>query len=270
MRNDIAQLLCERPRFNRGETYRVHRRRANQNPEEASTKEGMSRLYRERKEFSEYFPPLLGVLKKNAGRPWDTVFSELNATFHGSGTVIDHARMHLLRDFVIQHPQWNSDGEPCYSAHSFRASFRDELIPLDDVCYVDREGILRFAPPAPPRKWRGYAPLFDRVPIDGESSYYKLDGIWFRVWTKPVGKAAGGEVIRDLLLKKTFHSVLHEPHQYRKGPTPQDTYYDWDHRIRDLQQAHGAFRYAYRKEAVNSRDIKRKRLNERLAEIKAR
>src|SRR5215467_5466782 len=118
MRKDMAQMLVERPRLHRGELYRVHRRRLNRDPDSGGTTQGMRRPYIERKHFNEYFAPIVGFLRKNCGRPWDKVFSELGKSLTGGGTVIQHVKVHVLRDFVTLKPVWYG-GVPCYPADRY-------------------------------------------------------------------------------------------------------------------------------------------------------
>ena len=85
MRDDIAKKLCERPRFGGGgkTQFIKHERRAGKDPRKWDTlpkKESMKRpniTGWNGKYLNEFFPPLLGFLKKNVNRPWDKVFSEV-------------------------------------------------------------------------------------------------------------------------------------------------------------------------------------------------
>lgn len=267
MRSDLAQLLVEHPRHNAGEYYRVHRRKANRDPEEASTKEGMRRLYVERKQFGEYFAPVKGFLRKNVGRPWDRVFSELSASLSGGGAVIDHVKLHVLRDFVILQPRW-CDGVACYPPHSF-AGFRARPMPITQQFnggfYVDRQGVLRQARPEPRKRHKRKA---SGIAIDEQSSYYKINEVWYRVWFRGLPPAGPGEPpIYDLVLQRWIRCKHYPPTHV----TPVDVY-RWEiddghrYRLRELHETHGSLRVAYRREQVGSRLIRRERLNERLAE----
>jgi len=220
MRKDMAQLLVETPRFNAGELYREHRRRANRNPEEAPAKQGMRRPYVERKHFGEYFAPLVGFLRKNVGRPWDAVFSELSTSLSGGGTVVDHVKTHVLRDFVILNPQWHN-GVACYPPGR-GLNFRDDPLPIstrnNDGFYVDQRGILRRAKAAR-RKSRKPSPI--GITIDEHSAYYKIDAVWYRVWLKSLASPGPDQPpLYDLVLKRWVRCNHYPPTRYQ----PQDEY----------------------------------------------
>lgn len=265
MRNDMAQLLVEHPRHNAGELYREHRRRANREPEEALLKQGMRRPYFERKEFGEYFPPVKGYLRKNVGRPWDKVFSELSASLTGGGTVVDHVKTHVLRDFVILKPDWDN-GVACYPPHSY-SWWRNKPTPImrrfNGGFYVDQQGILRQAAPEPSRKARKPNPI--GIVIDERSAYYKIDAVWYRVWFKSVPEAGPDTVpMYDIVLKRWVRCRHYPPSKHQ----PQD-FYRWEvdggNWLRELIETHGSARVAHRREQIGSRVIRRERLNERLA-----
>jgi hypothetical protein len=265
MRKDMAQLLVETPRRNSGELYRVHRRKANRDPDDAPTRQGMRRPYVERKQFGEYFAPLLGYLRKSCGRPWDKVFSDLNASLSGGGTVIDHVKMHVLQDFVTLQPVWHK-GEPCYPFDRYHSRY-DEPLPIrrdrNGGFYVDRHGALRQARAhcRKPRK----RDKSERVQIDAGTAYHKIDGAWFRVWTKELGEASPDSVaVYDIVLKKWIRALGTSNFLRR------DVVWSWGidgagryQGIRALLSLHGSPRFAYRKEQISNRTIRREKLNER-------
>jgi len=274
MRTDMAQLLVETPRHNPGERYREHRRKANRDLDSAPTKQGMSRPYFDRKEFGEYFVPLKGFLRKNVGRPWDKVFSELNSALRGGGTVIDHTRLHLFRDFVVLKPHW-IDGKayhppPWYSQGP--TTFKKGEF------YVDLHGILREGRRHRER-YRHPKPGSSIVRIDEHSAYIKLDGVWYRVWLRSlpmtpvrvdlgVGAAPKLPVLHDIALKKR---ILCRPNKPFRWPTkqaaeqPEVTTYQWhvegQHGVWALENFYGKLQYAYRKESISTRTIRREGLD---------
>lgn len=268
MRTDMAQLLVESPRHNTGESFKTHRRKANQDPESAPTKQGMRRPYMDRKSFGEYFPPLMGFLRKNVGRPWDKVFSELTAVLHGGGTVIEHTKMHLLRDFVILKPHW-IDGKPhqnppWYSSQQLGAT------PLNGDYYVDLYGILRYAREIPrPRRSKG--PESGLVPIDDRTAYLKIDGLWYRVWFKMLPVVTRGMEVYDIVLKKWIRAKAQTPYRSKRDVAEYLERYvhywalDGDHGTWGLERFYGKVQYAYRKEAISSRTIRREGLDKKKA-----
>jgi hypothetical protein len=256
MRTDMAQLLVETPRYDSGEKYREHRRKANRKPEEALAKQGMRRPYFARKDFSEYLNPLKGFLRKSVGRPWDKVFSELNSALHGGGTVIEHVKVHLW-NYVTRDPVW-IDGKPHHPDH-----IAGKLIwPLKEGdYYVDRQGILRMVKPRKtPKPVRQVLLVF----IDEHSAFKKIDGIWFRIWFKtlPYGQASRRPVY-DIVLKKLIYcQATDRDRLYWRWFIAGSTY----EAFWTLRNAYGREdRYVYRKEQVSKREIQRAGLNEKKA-----
>jgi len=273
MRDDLAQLLVETPRHNTGEFYRVHRRKAKQDLDSAPTKQGMRKPYRERKEFGEYFVPLRGLLRKNVGRPWDKVFSELISVLHGGGTVVEHTKQHLLRDFIVLKPHWinNKPHHPPMWGQGGQGPR-----PLNDDYYVDRHGILRHAKARPQKR---PVSVVAHVKIDDSTAFHKIDGLWYRVWTKLLPLADRERPpIFDLVLKKWVRCVGYKPYSIRKvAETMEVMSYRWEVAgttgVRELESLHGSgtrvfdgmapgsTRVAYRKESISSRTIRREGLD---------
>jgi hypothetical protein len=264
MRKDMAQLLVERPRLYRVETYKGHRRRLNRDPESVSTKQGMRRPYYERKHFNEYFAPVMGFLRKSVGRPWNKVFSELCESLSGGGTVIDHVKVHVLRDFVTLQPVWHN-GVPCYPAHSYSGS-RSEARPIERRMnggfYVDQCGLLK---QARVHQYKVAKPKILRLQIDDSTAYHKIDGHWFRVWTKALGEASAEsaplyDVLLQLWVRPRGDSRFYQP------GLVWDWYVDGHSGFRELLAVHGSLRVAYRKEQISNRTIRRERLNQLIRE----
>jgi len=262
MRKDLAQLIVETPRHNSGEVFKTHRRRANRDFDLAPTKQGMRRPYLERKEFGDYLSPLKGFLRKNVGRPWDKVFSELNSALQGGGTVVEHVKVHL-RGYVELHPVF-IDGKPHYPPPYYGRS--DGPSPITDDFYVDPYGILRKAKARPRKRQK---PVIEHVKIDDSTAFHKIDGLWYRVWTKPLPMADRPyPPIYDLVLKKWVRCVGHKPFSWRRekvAETVEVVSYRWEvagtSGTWELDRLHGSNRVAYRKESVSSRTIRREGLD---------
>ena len=96
-----------------------------------------SRKWDERKEFNEYLNPLARYLKKNCGRPWNKVYSEICKNMDRRGIVQDHIFQHLFQ-FVELNPIFK-DGKP----HSTGYGGLSRLYKSDWTFYVDKKGTLR-------------------------------------------------------------------------------------------------------------------------------
>lgn len=112
MRKDLQKLLCEQERRGSGRSFKEKRRAKEFNetafdPEFTAGREGMKVRYvrgygSDSKDFSENFNPLWGIIRKNAGRKWDDVYSELCEVFDMRNHVNAHILIHLW-DFVETH-----------------------------------------------------------------------------------------------------------------------------------------------------------------------
>jgi hypothetical protein len=265
MRKDLAQLIVETPRHNTGEFFKVHRRKAKQDLDLAPTKQGMRRPYLERKEFGDYLSPLKGVLRKNVGRPWDKVFSELNSALQGGGTVVEHVKVHL-RGYIELSPVF-INGKPHTTPPYFAfGSGMEGPQPLNNTFYVDPHGILRHAKARPRKRQK---PVIEHVKIDDSTAFHKIDGLWYRVWTKPLPLADRAHPpIYDLVLKKWVRCVEHKPFSWRREKVAEAAEvltYRWEvagtSGTWNLEHLHGSNRVAYRKESVSSRTIRREGLD---------
>jgi len=165
MRSDFKKLLCERERRlgigpppPKGEKKKRQADEAQDYEDWAaggkvSMKKSFYGLSRRTKELNENLTPLLNFLKKNIGRKWDDVYSEIKASCPSEGAVNAHIYQHLFqfveKDAVIR------NGIPYTPPHrrfSRYGGFKDEeLYRLTSYrpfvqFYVDEKGILRPAP----------------------------------------------------------------------------------------------------------------------------
>jgi len=152
MRKDMNKVLTTRPRFG-GNTTRMRKTFDQKNtPKErrfvpgrkdavddySPKRESMRRRHRtdgDSKEFSDLINPLRRYLRKQVGRPWDEVWSDICRGLAGGGLALEHVKDHV---------KWEVDGIP----HSGHCYFRhdDWYKPGSGVVYVDSNGILRANP----------------------------------------------------------------------------------------------------------------------------
>lgn len=182
MREDIAKVICERPR--RGGKYvrkKSHRRQLNRIDEDASLK-GES-MHRRRiygwsaKEFSDFLEPIKGFLKKNAGRPWNKISSELSALIPKDSTTNIHVWTHI-NQYVEADPMFFDGRVYRRSQGSVRSPYGlSELRPGE--FFVSEHGIMLVY-----RKKRSLKPppSAERCemtnPVQG---YVKFGGQWYDV-----------------------------------------------------------------------------------------
>jgi hypothetical protein len=107
MRDDISEVIIERPRKNSRARYpRATRRRENHiarlDPDRLRSAEGIKRALTGRgsqKYLNENLAPLRRYLMRQVNRPWNKVWSEICALLRSDSTVQQHVRDHI-NDFV--------------------------------------------------------------------------------------------------------------------------------------------------------------------------
>lgn len=173
MREDMFKVIVERPRRG-GSWMRHHPSPLN---EDAPAREPMSRG-RGTKYLNENLAPLARWFRRQVGRPWDHVYSELSLGLNVRSAVQQHVRDHV-KDLVALHVV-ERDGELFANRWG---DLRSILAFRNEALYVcPRTGLLRLArragrrprvrapPPPPLARW-----------MDASRAHIKLSGSWFEV-----------------------------------------------------------------------------------------
>lgn len=92
MRNDMSKVIVERPRRGGG---RDRKRRPAREFNDMPSKQSMKRGHTDLKDLNENLAPLKRYLRKNVGRPWDKVFSEICENIRMDNPVQKHVRSHV-------------------------------------------------------------------------------------------------------------------------------------------------------------------------------
>ena len=278
MRKDMAKKLVETHRSNAAVTYRNKRTRGNDPrgfgtaPKRESIKD---RYGYDTKEFGENFPPLMGFLRKSVGRKWDDVYSELCASLKGGGAVIAHVKVHLFRDFLYEKPCW-VDGVP----HSRPGAIYSNLRPLTSgEIYVGKDGILCMIPHEPKKTRHNRASYWDvdnRVIVDKNKQFRKIDGAWFEILIKPLPRSPleTRQVYYDVFLKTSIAGQEYKTLDYFGQPKKPEWVFHLPkkgankyscERTLQLEYPTGGidiYNYAYAKRQLNSKDISRFKLKD--------
>lgn len=180
MRPDFAKVLVEHERRGSYKSYRDVRTSENRLhlvedaegiESDAPSKRSMLKpnvANYNGKEFSENLNPLRKWLKKNVGRPWNKIYSELRQQFKPTNTINAHIYQHLFQ-YVEFNVVIDDDGEVC-PAHQtgyYRHLSGGEL-------YVDPHGILRKVKTKRRRLSAQLAPEF--IGIDATTALAKREG----------------------------------------------------------------------------------------------
>lgn len=116
MRKDLNKLLCEEERNGSSRNFKeVRRARIFQIEDEefSAGRESMTKRYHvigNNKNFGEHLTPLYGIVRKNVGRKWDDVYSELCEVFDMRSVVNAHILQHLWF-YVERYVYVDKDGE---------------------------------------------------------------------------------------------------------------------------------------------------------------
>ena len=163
MRPDFKQVLIDRPRSGGSKTYRnIRRGKTVKDPDHLPENQGMRRPYDRgyrRKEFSDHISPLKRWLRKQVGRPWNKVWSEICQVVDSRDVIGKHLLSHVESE--VEFPN-----EPSKNYHTW-------VQPL----HVDKKGFLRL------RKAKKYVQepkMPEKVEIRGVI-YRKIGGGWYSV-----------------------------------------------------------------------------------------
>jgi hypothetical protein len=204
MREDMFQVIVERPRWAHGARYERARyeHEFQRDLDLAPAREGMSASARyATKQLNENLAPLARFLRSRVGRPWDEVYSEICASLSVRSAVQQHVRDHL-RDFVRTRV-WRQDGE-LWTEHRFGGpgplvgrGYRGDFY----VCPETRQ--LR----AIPRKARPHhsQPVDpDLRPLSEWEQLRRIDGQWYRIELAqlPADLRQARDVVLGLLLSQ--------------------------------------------------------------------
>ena len=183
MRKDMDKLLVTTPRVGssmKNREVKEARRSAREGdydglPRHSSMKP-KSRRWDDRKQLNEYLTPLVRYLKKNCGRPWDKIYSEICENMDRRGVVQDHIFQHLF-DYVERNPVFKN-GKP----HSTGYGGLYPLYKNGWTFYIDKCGALR-EPKEKRPPWRIEENNPNIIKTKDSSVFFlkrEGDGTWFK------------------------------------------------------------------------------------------
>jgi len=127
MRSDMAKVVTERPRRGHGNPSKKWGRRLRQDEyvadDHGPTRAPIARRHEygwwNAKEFSDLLGPLRRYLRKQVGRPWEKVWSEITRTLDSRSLTGSHIFDHIRSD-VEHHAVMGRDGSLYHSRLSWR------------------------------------------------------------------------------------------------------------------------------------------------------
>jgi hypothetical protein len=227
MRDDMAKVIVERPRYGRGFKFPRASVRSGKRPllEDLTRREGIRRPWSgNRKSLNENLSPLRRYLRSQVGRPWDKVYGDICQRINRDSAVQLHVWQHLV-EYV------------CTNPHVIRGDVRSGRL-------FGRWGFAFFVDPRTGRlrENRQYGrrhghptqmPPTDRIVVNDRVEYRLLDGIWYEVQLEPVGTLMGH--LYDVVLKKRWPELTAQL----------------------LRACHGRSVYAVKKRQLNKKEIRR-------------
>lgn len=221
MREDMFKVIVERPR--RGGLTDSSARR-HRNDEYQAGKIGMKQGHISRKGLNENLAPLRRWLAKQAGRPWDKVYSELAGNIDRRNTVQEHIFAHIdqfveretymVGKQVYFRGRWRNGNEPISESNAElyvhpltgmllenrkRRTWRQRRDAEWSVKQMARDAVMReLTPMRQLRKLNGcwfeveLSPLPEGVPYqDGPCTCIRYPAVWDAVLKRKVSRAHG-------------------------------------------------------------------------------
>ncbi len=174
MRNDMHKVIAE-PGRRGGHDFVKSRVEIDRDDDTQPTREGIRRKGKhDRKSRCQNFNPLRRYLTSKVGQLWNNVFSDICANNDLRNKVQGDVREHLT-----------------WMVHTNVEVVADEPIATDgyriwrDFWVHPETGVLMAVPR---RSYKGRwvrKTEWEQVPIDAETKYVKVDGIWYKVTYKP-------------------------------------------------------------------------------------
>lgn len=209
MRSDMKKVVVERPRWGSRQRNCKFGARLKYVPEhdydeQPKKPRGFESYNGSGKQFTDVLGPLKGFLRKNIGRPWNKVYSELCSSLDKRKVTGKHVFDHL-KDMVQTNCFIGSSGKVCYLGYT---GLENEV---DDLYVHPRTGLLCCPRPESKRERNRRELLAQEVQLmllDNDTGYRKHNGQWYRVklrhvflrWSDPESAFA----TYDIFLKATI------------------------------------------------------------------
>ena len=186
MRDDMKKVLVTTPRI--GSTMKnqevgsLRRDKITEDydgPSRTSMKPS-HRRYIDRKQLNEYLNPLVRYLRKNCGRPWNKVYSEIRKKNPLGNAVTEHIYQHLFQ-FVEVNPSFKN--KLPYESNGRYRIYKDGWPGF----YVNQAGILTQPKDRRPQYKIEKNPTIIELGEDTFLIQRKADKVWFMIkYTEPV------------------------------------------------------------------------------------
>lgn len=218
MKPHFAKIVTEKPRrghhANRSEKFggRLTQNEVAREQDDDSLPGGFLPWSRRRnadyKEFSDLLGPLRGYLRKQVGRPWDKVYSELSARLDKRSLTGIHIWDHIKSE-VEMHAFLGDDGKTVYRQPRYGIG----LVPVYGLYVHPRTRLLCHKPD---RRFVGYKrrPAPNRRELNDGRVFEKIAGIWYEVWEERRTERLPAQWLTwNYRGRETHHHLYREAHE---------------------------------------------------------
>lgn len=226
MRKDMGKVITERPRGGSrsrnkkyGESIRWDGHDGNyDNQPKRVTSSARGQYGYDAREFTDVLGPVKGFIRKNVGRPWNKVYSEVCKVLDKRKVTHKHVIDHMFQ-WVETSPIFCPDGY-WRSPDNIYSRLNDdgqlEYYGMEPEFIVHpKTGLLVANKPRESKgariaRWREREKQNqkDTVKIDESSCYRKINDIWYRCKIREADK-------HEVELYKAIHTAMHTDHQSR-------------------------------------------------------
>jgi len=245
MRKDMHKVIITRPRAggdggksipDKGYKKQLQQMGADELPK----RESMKTPYRgNRKEFTDLLGPLHRFLRSRCGQPWDKVYSEVCEHVNLNNNVQKHLLTHL--DLYVEKNAKIVDGKLLLTSEGHSLASEFYVHPKTGLLTENKEYRSQFF------NWGGYKKPKLMVPHEKNENiqYHKINGVWYEVEIESLSDVSSW-FVGDVILTD-FVCVN-----------------GWEKR-NTLYSTYGKLAHSVSKRQLNSREIKKLKLNEKLA-----
>lgn len=181
MRSDMSKVVIEKPRAHDSWPARKGRTKEDLLSEDAPKREPMS-LGRGTKRQTDVLGPLVGYLRKNVGKPWNKVNSDihehLKMTSMAQGHILDHIDHMVVKNVTMvkegkKEVPYESDGRARVSVS------HDKWRTYGGFYVCPKSGLLKLSPIADRRRVENREKPVTKI---DNRIFKKKDGIWYEIW----------------------------------------------------------------------------------------
>jgi len=237
MRNDMMKVIAEPARS--GSSYRIAKGakvRLQREGIDAVTHEGMGQRWNfdERRPSRDHLNALRRYLRKQVGRRWDSVYSDICHNAPTGSYLGEHVR-ELVADEV--HDRVTLCGDELYGRRGWKVYTGDLFVcPETNILKVHNADQAAGAR----RRYR-HRPELEMLAVDETHKYVNIDGLWYFVTLSAIPGAEVSERPFDVVLKEAVFAVGEKDRLYHNRITR-----IWNGRL-----------YASTKRQANTREVSR-------------